>query len=103
MTTTIEMIIEDGQTTPGKFISCKTVWDCDDVDEEVGNAIATVLEGTQIVRQISALAHAMMLLGSDVVIGREEEEFLKAAYDVISFWEKHDNDINERAANLGDV
>lgn len=96
MTTTIEMTVENGRTTQGAIVSCRSVHDecCD--SSEIGEAIATAVIGTQSSRKILALAWAVHSVsgGSDIntVMGFEQE-FVLAASELIKRWSDTDSSI----------
>jgi hypothetical protein len=96
MTTTMEMTIEDGATTPSKLVSCRTVQEEESDAEEIGEAIGVVVAGTQSVRPLLAMAHAVYALsggGNIQDVEEIEREFVVAACALIVNWAAKDAEL----------
>jgi hypothetical protein len=97
MTTTIEMTITLGETTPGESVSCRTVVESETDAEEIGEAIAIVVIGTQSARQLLALAHAVYVLSageSDSDKYPEDNAFIEAAWRMMDKWNERDYELD---------
>lgn len=97
MKATVSIKCRDGKCTEGQS-NCKILVEDEDDSKALGCALACALKGTSAIRLLLILAQAVGYLADDAE-EPAETEFLKAAENLIDYYDQHDSDLNDEVAH----